>query len=407
MATSEHVRDRHGSGGVARAEPMVAFWALACITWINSLGSGMLWSGVPFITQGKYGFIERENLLLALGEAAIYVGSAFASGPLLRAFQRRGGTARSWLACIFALQIAGSLLTFMGPGGLVAAACVLSAVGALLWPVMESFLSSGRHGHDMRRAIGRFNVVWMSATGASLFVVAPVLASGYGQYALLALVPVSLVSIALLRVFPAQPAAHSAEESSAHVPHTYRALLHGMRFVLPVSYVFIAVIGPILPFRLVELGLDESSKLPLASLWMFARVAVVALLAYLPFWHGRWGAILLGVALLAGGFAAMVVAPNAWVMAGGLVAFGAGHGILYQAALYYAMAAGSAAVDAGGVFEGLIGVGYVVGPLAGLIAAGNAGTLITAVWSVAAVGALPAAWTWMKARSLSARGTAP
>jgi hypothetical protein len=138
------------------------------------------------------------------------------------------------------------------------------------------------------------------------------------------------------------------------------------------------------------------ARTPLASLWMFARMATVVALAFLPFWHGRWSAIGMGVALLAGGFAAMVLATNAATMAAGLVAFGAGHGVLYYAGLYYAMAVGGAEVDAGGVFEALIGVGYVIGPLAGLAAGGSASTLVLAVWGIAATGMLPAAWAWRR-----------
>jgi hypothetical protein len=393
MNDAPETRSRAAS---APAEPRVPAWALAAITWINSLGSGLLWSGVPFVTEGRYGFTERQNLVLALVESVIYVGVALGAGPLLRRLARRGGSARAWLAGVFVLQMAGSLLVLLGMWGVVAAACTLSAVGASAWPVLESYLSSGRHGHDMRRAIGWFNITWMSATGAALLLMGPILAAGHAEHTLLVLVPVSLASLVLLRWFPRQPAPHSTEEGARHVPPSYRGLRTAMRFILPVSYVFIAVIGPILPFRLSELELDMGARTPLASLWMFARMATVVALAFLPFWHGRWSAIGMGVALLAGGFAAMVLATNAATMAAGLVAFGAGHGVLYYAGLYYAMAVGGAEVDAGGVFEALIGVGYVIGPLAGLAAGGSASTLVLAVWGIAATGMLPAAWAWRR-----------
>ena len=43
-------------------------------------------------------------------------------------------------------------------------------------------------------------------------------------------------------------------------------------------------------------------------------------------------------------------------------------GLTYYAALYYSLAVGHAAVDAGGTFEALIGFGYFGGPLLGLAA---------------------------------------
>ena len=49
----------------------------------------------------------------------------------------------------------------------------------------------------------------------------------------------------------------------------------------------------------------------------------------------------------------------------GLIAYGAGMGVIYYASLYYVMTVGDAAVDAGGNFEALIGVGLLPGPAAG------------------------------------------
>ncbi len=342
---------------------MVPFWALISITWINSLGSGLLWSGVPFVTEGQYGFTKAQNLLLALVESVLYVVVAFSAGPLMRAYARKGLTARGWLAGVFVVQLVSSCLVLLGLWGVVVGACLLSVVGAALWPVMESYLSSGRHGHDMRRAIGVFNVAWMSATGAALLLMAPFTGTPAAAYSLLALLPVSVASLALLRAFPRQPAPHQPDEHHTHVPPGYSALLRASRFILPVSYVFISVLGPVLPYRV-------------------------------------------GVVLLAGGFGCAMLAPSAPVLVVGLAAFGIGHGILYYASLYYAMAVGSAAVDAGGVFEALIGVGYVIGPLAALAAgmsatgAGSDGqgqaTLTLTVSCVAALGLTPAAWIWLR-----------
>jgi hypothetical protein len=52
----------------------------------------------------------------------------------------------------------------------------------------------------------------------------------------------------------------------------------------------------------------------------------------------------------------------------GLAVFGVGMGVIYCSALYYAMAVGNAAVDAGGKHEALIGIGYGGGPICGLLA---------------------------------------
>lgn len=380
-------------------------WAVLTVTWLNSLGSGILWSGVPFITERQFGFSERGNLLLALAESVIYVAVALASGPVLRRMGARSGlTPRGWLVGVFALQIVSSCLVFAGMWGVVAAACALSAAGAALWPVMESYVSSGLHGREMRRSLGSFNVTWMLATGSALLLMAPLVATGSASLALLVLVPVSVASMVLVRWFPAAPAPHAPEHAHTHIAPQYPYLLRATRFVIPTSYVFIAVLGPVLPFILRDLQLDDGLKTPLASAWMFSRTLTVVGMSRLAFWHGRWSTIAAGVALLAGGFATTILASSPGVLVAGLCAFGAGHGIIYYSSIYYAMAVGGAEVDAGGLFEALIGVGYVVGPAAGLLVAGSASGLVGVTWAAALLGLVPAVHPWLAWRRRAAAG---
>ena len=93
----------------------------------------------------------------------------------------------------------------------------------------------------------------------------------------------------------------------------------------------------------------------------------------------------------------------------GFGAFGAGMGIVYYAALYYAMAVGRAEVDAGGTHEGLIGGGYTIGPLVGLAGMGIARVLIPPVaeaqvivgmvWATVALAGAAAARPYRRARA--------
>jgi hypothetical protein len=75
---------------------------------------------------------------------------------------------------------------------------------------------------------------------------------------------------------------------------------------------------------------------------------------------------LLAAAALAVGLATVMLAPSVVILAVGLIIFGVGMGLTYYAALYYSLAVGHAAVEAGGTFEALIGFGYFAGPLLGL-----------------------------------------
>ncbi len=51
----------------------------------------------------------------------------------------------------------------------------------------------------------------------------------------------------------------------------------------------------------------------------------------------------------------------------GLVIAGFGAGMTYFASLYYAMVVKNASVEAGGGHESFIGLGFVLGPIAGLL----------------------------------------
>jgi hypothetical protein len=131
--------------------------------------------------------------------------------------------------------------------------------------------------------------------------------------------------------------------------------------------VIAAALAPVLPHRLSALGAGTGASL-LAALWMAARFVVLLIMWRSSFWHGRWGTLGAGGTALVGGLLMVLLAPALPLLLAGLLLFGAGMGLIYYAALYYSMAVGHAAVEAGGGFEALIGVGYCLGPLLGLLA---------------------------------------
>jgi hypothetical protein len=133
------------------------------------------------------------------------------------------------------------------------------------------------------------------------------------------------------------------------------------------SYILCAAMAPLLPHRLAVVSGGTAGG-GVAALWMVARFATLTAMWRTGFWHGRWGTLALGAGALAAGLATIMFAPSLALMAAGLLVFGVGMGLTYYAALYYSLAVGQAAVDAGGSFEALIGFGYFAGPLLGLTA---------------------------------------
>ncbi len=371
----------------------------------------MLWNGIPFITEKDYAFGEARNLLLYLCVGTVYIASALTAGVVQRSLDR-WWSPRTILAVVLCAQALICLLPAVARGEWViwTITVVFSATSALLWPIVESYLSAGRHGNAMRTAMGWWNVAWMGAVAVPLWLMAPLMNTS-PRWAIVGLGVFLLLAACALRWFRTHPAVHNVELSQQHTTDEYPHLLRSARITLALSYVLLAALSPLLPFLLSRLEILDTWQTPSAATWMLARVAVVAVMWKITFWHGRWGTLLLGGAVLILGFILIITAHTLPVLLLGLTLLGGAMGIVYYAALYYAMSVGAAAVDAGGRHEALIGLGYAMGPAAGLAALflshdGSAAVLeisfhpllIVFICVLTILGALLAAMPYRKAR---------
>jgi hypothetical protein len=333
------------------------------ITFLGSIGSGTFWAGLFFVSAGRYHFTAQANLVLATVMGAVYGVAARASGRLAR-----GRAPRQVLSAALLVWTVAALTPVLLPDARAAlwvAALIGSAASATTFPVVESYLTAGRHGPEMRSAIGQFNLTWTPATALALIVLPLLSTRPLAVFAISG--AATAAAWACIWFLPPHPAAHESEAASGAVGASYPALLRAASWLLPFSYVVAAALAPVLPHRLDTLGAGAAAS-PLAALWMAARFVVLLIMWRSSFWHGRWGTLAAGGVALTGGLALVLLAPALPAVLGGLLLFGAGMGLVYYAALYYSMAVGHAAVDAGGGFEALIGVGYCLGPLLGLIA---------------------------------------
>jgi hypothetical protein len=110
--------------------------------------------------------------------------------------------------------------------------------------------------------------------------------------------------------------------------------------------------------------------------------------------------LVLGAVAMTGGFGLVVAGPSVGYMLVGFGCLGAGVGVIYYAALYYALAVGHAQVDAGATHEGLIGAGYTAGPIAGLLGTAIAGGvgIVGVVWALVGLAGVPAVRPYLRAR---------
>ncbi len=335
--------------------------AVLTVTFLGSIGSGTFWAALFFVSATVYGFSALANLVLAAAMGGVYAAAARGAGRLAH-----GRAPRQVLSAALAIWTLVALLPLLFPGSVAAlwvAALVGSAASATTFPVVESYLTAGRHGVAMRSAIGQFNLTWTPATALPL-VILPLLASRPTAGFAVAAAATAAAWVAVWRL-PAHPAPHGAAESAHAVPPSYRALLAWASWLLPISYVVSSTLAPILPHRLAAVGLGAHASL-VAALWMATRFVALLAMWRSSFWHGRWTTLLVGAVALGAGLVLVLAAGTLPALLAGLLLYGAGMGTIYYASLYYTMAVGQAAVDAGGTFEALIGVGYLLGPLLGL-----------------------------------------
>jgi len=283
--------------------------AVVVLTFLASLGMGMLWNAIPFITQVEYGFSHMQNLLLYLVLSIVYVVTALAASQLL-AVTDRWITARTMTGLMLFVQAAICAMPAVFDGMWMpwTLSIMVSASSTVLWPIVESLLAAGRHGRDMRVAIGIWNVTWTAAVAVHLWATAPLMETS-PRLAIVGLGVLLLLSVCTLGLFRRGPAEHDVDVSASHVTNEYTLLLRAARIMLALSYVLESAFAPLLPHLLDRLDVALTWQTPLAATWIVSRVVALTLMWHLTFWRGRWGALLLGGAAMAPGFAVVVTAP--------------------------------------------------------------------------------------------------
>lgn len=387
----------------AAAPRPAPLWIVLAASFLNSVGTGIVTSGIYYLTKQGYGFSQTMNYVLGLVIGATYIGGSLGAQPALAWLRRRlpGLSTRGVLVGLMVVMgglcalpiFAGKLDGPNGAGGFtvgVASIWVMVAVysplSGVLWPIIESYLSGARRGEPLRRAIGVWNVTWSAALVAASWAVAPAI-KDYAAETILVLGGVHLLCVPFFRLLSHEPAAHEEEHHEPHPP-VYAALLVTFRMLLPVIYLISSALGPYLPMALTDLGVPVLWHTVLGSAWLLPRAIAFFVLMRWQGWHGRWSTAIISGLLVIVGFGVAVMAPTlpragashavaVAVMVTGLAVFGLGMAVVYMAALYYGLAVGKSEVQAGGKHEALIGCGYTLGPACGLAAtaAVNSGLL--------------------------------
>ncbi len=361
-------------------------WAVQSFTFANSIGTALVTNGVYFITDTGLHFSRTANFWLAAMIGITYIIGAGFTPRLARALRARGLSSRGLL--ILVMVLLGSLCTLpllasrLGHGAETRSAIGLAVLWftvlgyntltGVLWPTVESYVSGGRSGDTLRTVMGRWNVCWSAAAVPANLALAP-LVEKHPNEAIAIMAAVHAAALFLLPRFTAEPVPH-VESREPH-PAVYERLLLAFRLLMPMGYMVLTTLTPMLSVMFREQGVSASWGPILGLSWVLPRIATFALLAVWGGWHGRWWAAIVGGLMIVSGFGVAVLAPLAGtpsislpLLVLGLAVFGSGMGLVYSGAIYYAMEVHASDVEGGGIHETLVGIGYTLGPAAGLVA---------------------------------------
>lgn len=336
------------------------------LTFVGSFASVLVERGIYFLAREALDFSDAENLWLALLFGGTYVAGAALAHSLTRRFGERRVLGLSLLAHVAVL----GLMAFrMTPLTVFAGLGLLGALSGIKWPIIETYVTAGSTPREAFKAVGRFNLSWALAVPTALATEgwlihvhppATFFVAG-GLY---------VIVLAIVRTFPSRPAylaADHPERPSRDDLAAQTALLALSRWLMLLSYICLWIAAPLAPGIFARLGVPTAVATGLAGTLDWTRLAVFAVLYLGMWWHGRRAPLIASMVALPAGFAMFLLGPDLFTVLAGLVIAGFGAGMTYFASLYYAMVVKNASVEAGGGHESFIGLGFVLGPIAGLL----------------------------------------
>jgi len=339
---------------------------LFVLTFLESIAATLIQRGVYFYTHENLAFTQSHNLWVAFGFGITYVAGAFVSHGLSKRFDEKRVLLGS-IVCLFVLH--GLLALVPAAWMLVTSVLGTGLVQGVKWPVVESYVSAGRAPKQLLAILSRYNVTWATAGFVAIGVTGLIVGTHIPSLFFWFPAALNVGAFALALRLPSRPLhlEHShPERPVAGELLRMRALLGSARWSMMGSYALFYVLAPLMPSLLAQLALPVTLATPVASILDAVRVVTFGALGAAAGWHGKRAPLWLTVVALPTGFLLVLLGNSLTLVILGEIIFGVAAGFSYTAALYYALVAENASVDAGGAHESLIGLGIAAGPLSGL-----------------------------------------
>lgn len=387
----------------------VPLWIVLVVSFLNSVGTGIVTSGIYYLTQQGYAFSQTMNYVLGFVIGATYIGGSLAAQPSLAWIRRRfpsvstRGVLVGLMVVMAGLCCSDPRRKTRPPGRVHGRRRVDLGDGRDLQPALGRAVADRRElplGCTQRRdpAVSDriWNVTWSAAPWPRPGPSHPRSKTTprrrsfcFGELHLLCVPFFRLLSRgACLR--------HQEDRYEPHPP-VYAALLVTFRDAAARDLPDRQRLSPYLPQRRAHRTRRPPVWHTILGMPGCSRAIAFFVLMHWQGWHGKWSTAIVSGVLVVAGFGVAVMAPtlprlglsnstSVVVLVAGLAVFGLGKASVYTAALYYGLAVGKSEVQAGGKHEALIGCGYTLGPACGLAAtAAVSSGIIGPTWFNAAV----------------------
>jgi len=342
----------------------------ACYTieGLNSFATVLYFNYLYFLFRDRYGFNDKQNLMLAAFIGLIYMFASWQAGKFAQRFGNFPALKIGFGIMAAGLAI-GSQLHFMV--GAVAAACVVNIGMCFIWPVLEALVSEGAVA---ARAVGIYNITWAAANALAYFIGGTLIVK-FGYQSMFYL-PLAFVVVQLAITFGIEKW-HRGMTGEPHLipagtdrpsPARAKSFQRMAWLANPFAYIAINTLLAVIPGIAAKFHMSPMMAGFICSLWCFVRLGTFVFLWRWTIWHYRFRWLAVSFALLIVSFAAILTAPDLAVLIEAQILFGAAIGLIYYSSLYYSMDASDTKSEHGGIHEAAIGAGNCVGPAIGAAA---------------------------------------
>ncbi len=344
------------------------------IEGFNAFACTILGSCIYFWTRARYGYADATNLWLGCTQGLFYVLVPPLGGRLGDRFGHSRivlvGTLGMILASVLLLAVHRAWMPFL-------ALPVFIASMSLTWPSLEASVVLHPGPLSTPDRLGVYNVVWACIASFSFFS-AGALFRITPDAILVAALLVHVMQAAWLLVprrvsvpFTGERKAHRGD----HVPQSTKRRFKQLGWLgNGTGYLLQGGMMTLAPSVGERLGLPPASAIWMICTFFAARAISFALLWRLPGWHYRLPLMLAALVAAPAALATIFFATSLALLLPALMLFGACIGLNYYSSIYYSLDYGDEKGEHGGWHESIIGLGGLIGPLAGVIGAALLGT---------------------------------